>query len=127
MVFFIYFYDVFVRKKHNKSGSISIQIISKSSGKFKLIETIGSSFEEQEIAVLFEKGKQRIKENEGQFTMFADQQDAVVESFLSELHNAQARTIGPELVFGKIYDHIGYGKIMSRCLDIWLCLGSRSL
>ena len=102
---------MFVRKKHNKSGSTSIQIISKSSGKFRLIETIGSSFDEQEIAVLFAKGKQRIKEKEGQFTLFVDGQDAAVESFLSELHNAQIRTIGPELVFGKIYDHIGYGTI----------------
>ena len=30
---------------------------------------------------------------------------------MSELKNAQIRTIGPELVFGKIYDHIGYNII----------------
>ncbi|MBL0024453.1 MAG: IS1634 family transposase [Saprospiraceae bacterium] len=36
-----------------------------------------------------------------------------IECFLSELSNAQIRTIGPELVFGKVYNHIGYNKISS--------------
>ncbi|HRN47142.1 MAG TPA: hypothetical protein PK110_02340 [Niabella sp.] len=39
------------------------------------------------------------------------EQDASLEQFISEVSNAQIRTIGPELVFGKIYNHIGYNKI----------------
>lgn len=38
-----YFYLVFVRRKLNKSGVISIQVILKQNGKQKLIKTIGSS------------------------------------------------------------------------------------
>ena len=34
---------MFVRKKLNNSGSISVQIIDKSTGKYRLIKTIGSS------------------------------------------------------------------------------------
>ena len=34
---------MFFRKKKNKSGVISVQIIDKSTGRYKLIKTIGSS------------------------------------------------------------------------------------
>jgi len=34
---------MFIRKLKNRSGSISVQIISKASGKYKVIKTIGSS------------------------------------------------------------------------------------
>jgi hypothetical protein len=40
---------MFVRKKVNKSGSISVQVISKIKGKSKLIKTIGSSKNEDTI------------------------------------------------------------------------------
>jgi hypothetical protein len=40
---------MFVRKKVNKSGSISVQVISKIKGKSKLIKTIGSSKDEDTI------------------------------------------------------------------------------
>jgi hypothetical protein len=52
---------MFVRKKPNKSGVISIQVIDKSSGKYKLIKTIGSSSESAEIERLVQKGKEFIK------------------------------------------------------------------
>ena len=34
---------MFIRQKKNKSGVISIQVIDKSNGKYKLLKTIGSS------------------------------------------------------------------------------------
>jgi hypothetical protein len=43
------FLTIFIRKRVNKSGSVSIQIISKSNGKYKVVKTIGSSKSEQEL------------------------------------------------------------------------------
>ena len=43
--------------------------------------------------------------------MFVFEKDTLIESFVSELSNSQIRTVGPELVFGKIYDFIGYNQI----------------
>lgn len=102
---------MFIRKKKNKSGSMSVQLISKSSGKYKLVKTIGSSSDEQQIYILIEKAKQEIKRIENQNTLFIFEKDALIESFVSELKNAQIRTVGPEMVFGKIYDYIGYSNI----------------
>lgn len=43
--------------------------------------------------------------------MFVSQDDANIESFLHTLKNANVRVIGPELVFGEIYDKIGFDVI----------------
>lgn len=39
----MYFCGMFIRKKKNPSGVISVQIIDKSKGKYKVVHTIGSS------------------------------------------------------------------------------------
>jgi hypothetical protein len=56
---------MFIRKKHNPSGVISIQIIDKSRGKYKVIKTIGSSSEASTIEALYKEGKQWISNHLG--------------------------------------------------------------
>jgi hypothetical protein len=55
------FLSMFLRKLKNRPGSISIQIISKERGKYKVVKTIGSSNNEQEIKKLIFLGKQEIE------------------------------------------------------------------
>ena len=57
---------MFVRKKANKSGSISVQVISKIKGKSKLIKTIGSSKDEDTINEFICKAKEFINTYKGQ-------------------------------------------------------------
>jgi len=104
---------MFIRQKQNKSGSISIQILIKENGRNRLIKSIGCSTEPKELAILNERAKQELERLRGQSNLFIFEKDIHIESFISELSNAQIRTIGPELVFGKIYNHIGYNKINS--------------
>lgn len=100
-----------MRQKKNKSGSVSVQIISKSSGKYKVLKTIGSSCDPQKINSLVDQARFEIRSRQGQGSLFISQESSVVEGFLSTLNNSQVRVIGPELVFGRVYDHIGYGDI----------------
>jgi hypothetical protein len=52
---------MFIRKKINQSGSISVQIIQKDNGKYKVLKTISSSKDLIEIEFLVQKGrKQRL-------------------------------------------------------------------
>jgi transposase len=102
---------MFIRQKKNRSGSVSVQLLQKQDGTNKLIKTIGSAFEESEIALLVAKAKQELQKLNAQRSLFVFEQDALIESFISELSNGQVHTIGPELVFGRIYDHIGYDRI----------------
>lgn len=102
---------MFIRRKKNKSGSVSVQILQKENGRNKLIKSIGSAVEESEIVLLESKARQELHLLSRQRGLFVSATDAAIESFVAELSNTQISTIGPELVFGKIYDHIGYGKI----------------
>lgn len=103
--------DMFLRKKKNSSGSISVQIISKSSGKYKVVQTIGSSCNEQEIQKLVYRGKQELERLFNQPKLFISETDTVVEQVFSSMGNASIRTVGPEIIFGKIYDSIGFGAL----------------
>jgi hypothetical protein len=102
---------VFLRKKRNKSGSTSVQVISKEKGAYKVLRTVGCASTPLEVELLFEKGRQIILEMRGQTELFIQENDVLIESFLRQLKNSQVRTVGPELVFGKIYDGIGFGKV----------------
>lgn len=105
------FLGMFLRKKKNKSGSISVQIISKAGGSYKVVRTIGSGFGEQEIQKLWYLGKQELERLGGQPKLFISEKDTMVEQIFDSLENASIQTIGPELIFGKLYDHIGFKAI----------------
>ena len=97
---------MFVRKKKNSSGSISIQIISKKNGKYKLVETIGCSKDKFEIEELVKKAELRIKELEPSLFDYLEYKE---NKFRLKADNV--RVIGNELVFGKIFNDIGCNNI----------------
>jgi transposase len=94
---------MFVRKRKNKSGSTSIQIIQKVNRNNRVIKTIGSSSDPKEIEQLYLQALYEVPRLYGP-TLF----DLVQEPSISELTNDSVRIIGPELIFGKIYDRIGF-------------------
>jgi transposase len=102
---------MFIREKKNKSGSTSVQIISKTEGKYKVVKTIGSSSSQDGILVLLHQARYELSQIQKQSSLFPSQSDANIEGFLNTLKNADISVIGPELVFGKIYDHIGFNAI----------------
>ena len=57
---------MFVRRKKNRSGTISIVVVDKHGGKFKELHTIGIAADESEIDGLGEKGREWIKEHPAQ-------------------------------------------------------------
>jgi transposase len=102
---------MFIRRKQNKSGTESVQIISKNTGKYKVFRTIGSSRNENELIKLENQAKQYLDEISKQGRIFESEKDIAIENIFSELLNSNIRTIGPEIIFGKIYDYIGYNAV----------------
>ena len=76
---------MFIRKKRNKSGSVSVQLISKYSGKYKVVKTIGSSRSEQEIEKLYFLGKQEIERISIQPKLFVSENDTIIEQVFDAL------------------------------------------
>jgi len=98
-------------KRKTKSGSVSIQIIKKINRTNKVIKTIGSSKNPDEIERLFQKGLYELPRLFGA-TLFDD----IQEPEIGELSNDNIRIVGPELVFGRIFDHIGFSAINDRLI-----------
>lgn len=103
---------MYLRQKKNKSGVISVQIIDKSTGKYTVLKTIGSSSIATEVARLVLEGKQWIKKRQGtleiDFTNYREHTALVLNGI------EQISVLGPELLLGKIYDNIGFGKVVDN-------------
>lgn len=99
---------MFIRKKRNRSGSISVQIIQKQHGKYVVIKTLGTSADEAEIDRLYKRAQEAIPRLFNQITLF---DDPLALPRVDEVGNDDIRVVGPELVFGRIFDHIGFNQI----------------
>jgi transposase len=102
---------MFVRSKKNRSGSVSIQIISKARGRYKVVKTLGSATTRQKIERLTRLAEQEIERLSEPLSLFFSQDDILVDKVFESLHNSSIKTVGPELVFGKIFDYIGFNQI----------------
>jgi transposase len=100
---------MFVRKKPNKSGLISVQVIDKSQGKYRLVKTIGSSKDTLEVDRLVSVAKRYIQSQIGvqelDFTDFKKIYSDVLSSINSH------KLVGVQYVLGKIFDEIGFNQI----------------
>ena len=100
---------MFVRKKVNKSGSISVQVISKIKGKSKLIKTIGSSKDEDTIKEFVCKAKEFINTYKGQQQLdFANNISSIKTTYNKITKHIE---IGTELLLGDIYNNIGFNQL----------------
>ena len=102
---------MYIRKKKNSSGSLSVQLIQKIDGKYKVVRTLGCATTQHEIEKLVHKAKHEILKLQAQPQLFVSENDIVVDQAFSLLDNTSIQTVGPEIVFGKIYDYIGFNTI----------------
>ena len=104
---------MFVRKKLNKSGSISVQIISKTRGAYRVLKSVGSSNEPEAIERLVCEARAHIIQIQRQGRLFPalTKENAAVVGFMHTLSNTAIRTIGPDHIFGTLFDRIGLGSV----------------
>lgn len=104
---------MFVRKLKNRSGSISVQIISKKNGEYRVVRTVGTSRDPDETERMFQGAKHDIEYPSHQCKLFAvtTPETRAIESFLDGLTTENIRSIGPELILGTIFNRIGFDAI----------------
>ena len=102
---------MFIRKKKNKSGSLSIQIIDKSSGTYEVVKTVGCAENKQQEKQLMQLAYELLDTFTNQHQLdFSFSEDDL---FLKQLQQGLKKifVIGPELILGKIFDQVGYNQI----------------
>lgn len=100
---------MFVRKKKNKSGVISVQVIAKIDGKSRLVKTIGSSAKVDEVERLVEEGQAYIRTYAGQQEIDFSNTAGLLKSAFT--HISSLTEVGTELLLGRIFDDIGFNLI----------------
>ena len=100
---------MFIRELRHKNGRIYIQVVDKSSGRYKVLKSFGSSLTSEGVLELKKLASIWINEHqcvrEIDFTHEIEQ----IEQMLSGI--TQLRLAGIELVLGRIFDEIGFNKI----------------
>jgi len=99
---------MFIRNKKNKSGTVSVQIISKIRGKYKVLKSIGCAKTQREEELLVMFANTELERLKGSQSLFVEYEDLVIENFVKTIANDHLQVIGSELILGKIYDKIGY-------------------
>lgn len=110
---------MYVRKKHNRSGSTSVVVVSKASGRYKEVKTFGSSFLESEIETLCQRANDWIHSAGGmQHELdFDDRKGREIEETERVLSNMDAVLInGTQLLLDLVYDSIGFNRIPDEVL-----------
>ena len=83
---------MFIRQKKNKSGVISVQVIDKSSGKYKLVKTIGSSSDKLKIIQLLTEAEIWLKKHSGLIEIDFTQSDILLEQLVGSIQ--QIKIVG---------------------------------
>ena len=102
---------MFYRRKPNRSGTYSVEVVSKRGGKNVVVKRFGTSRDETVLRSLERKAQQWICDQHGPKLPFSWEKDNIISDFMSTLSNSQVRVHGPELVYGSLYDQIGYNSI----------------
>ena len=109
----MYFCGMFVRKKANRSGSISIVVVSKLHGKFREVKKFGVAKSEKEADELFQKAQLWLRTHGGQQELdFDDIKGKEIEETERVVDNMDAVLInGTQLLLNQVYDSIGFNRI----------------
>ena len=111
-----YLCTMFVRKKPNKSGTVSVQVVQKTkTRKQRVVKSFGSARPDDMVAMegLMQAASSFLQEMAGPALPHIYEEEDVIDDFVGSLSNTQIQVAGPELVFGTLYDRIGYGAIKS--------------
>lgn len=109
---------MYVRRKKNRSGTISIVVVSKSSGKYKEIKNFGTADSVEEAEYLCDEAYTWIRSYAGQQELdFDESKGRELEETERVINNMDAVLInGTQLLLNRIYDNIGFSQIPDEIL-----------
>lgn len=104
------FIAMFVRRKTNKSGSLSIYVVDKSRGRYTVVKSFGTVRTEAAADLLENKAREWVREQEGDPETLFDRMDEVqLREYAATLPEGRLELAGPELLYGELFDRLGLG------------------
>jgi transposase len=102
-----------VRRKKNRSGTISVVVVSKDHGKYREVKSFGTADSEEKVAVLVKEAELWLRSCEGQQKLdFENSKGRELEETARVIDNMDAVLLnGTQLLLNLIYDSIGFNRI----------------
>ena len=101
---------MFVRRKINKSGSISITVVDKSRGRYEVVRSFGTVKTSAEADLLENRAREFVREQTGEpEPLFARMSEPQLRAYAATLDQGRIELAGPELLFGTLFDQLGLG------------------
>ena len=101
---------MFVRRKLNKSGSISITVVDKSRGRYDVVRSFGTARTAAEADLLENKAREWVREQSGEpDTLFDRMDEAQLRAYAATLNQGRIELAGPELIYGELFDRLSCG------------------
>jgi transposase len=100
---------MFVRRVKHSNGNTYIQVVDKSSGKYKVLQSFGSSSSDNGIALLENKATAWIKNRTGTLELDFSNTNELVETFFDSI--TELKRVGYDLLLGAIFNEIGFDQV----------------
>lgn len=100
---------MFVRRLKLKNGKTYVQVVDKSSGRYKVLKSFGSSEDKQELETRVQKAHKWIADYTGNQEFDFSNTNDLVERLLDSI--TQMNRVGFDLLLGRIFDEIGFNQI----------------
>lgn len=100
---------MFIRYKKNPSGRITIQIIDKSSGKYRVLKNFGVAKSQDHLQRLVRLANCYIQSQTKSQELDFELTDKQIIEFTENIRSL--KRIGVEMVLGRLFDEIGFGQI----------------
>lgn len=100
---------MFVRQLKHKNGKVYVQVVDKSTGRYRVIKSFGSPSKRSTIEELTKKANQWIKAESGLIEIDFDDEFTTYNNLLNNI--TSHKLAGIDLVLGRIFDEIGFNQI----------------
>lgn len=103
------FVFVFIRKLKSPNGKTYVQVVDKSTGRYKVLKSFGSCSSISMLAPLITKAQQWIDQQSGIQEFDFSNTDVFVEQFFDSI--VSMKRVGYDLLLGRLFNEIGFDKI----------------
>jgi transposase len=100
---------MFLRKLKSKNGKTYLQVVDKSSGKYKVLKSFGGTDSEEKLNQLIRRAKKWINYRSGTKEIDFSNSDELIKKFVDSI--SQMRHVGFDYLLGRIFDEIGFNEI----------------